>query len=181
MLSLLKICAGTSALLLLASAAVVHAQSSYERELAQLKEQRDQAKAAVVEPIERRYQTALEQLLKRATQGNDLDAALKIKEELEKFPSSSDPRNTPLELIGVWEVSDKVTKGGALREFKPGGKLVSTDPPGGRWSINGNKLVVMFADPKEVDTFDLPIRNHQLFGTSKLKHPLVLTRKSDPK
>lgn len=167
--------------LFLTTAALVYAQSSYERELAQLKDQRDQAKAAVVEPIERRYQAALEQLVRRATQAGDLEGALKVKEELDRFPSSSDPRNTPLELIGIWEVYDQVSKGGAMREFKPNGKLVSTDPPGGHWAINGNKLIVTYNDPKEVDTFDLPIRNHQLSGISKLKHALVLNRKADPK
>jgi hypothetical protein len=162
---------------LIATTTLVMAQLSFERDLAQLKEQRDQAKAAVVEPIERRYQAALEQLLRKATQGNDLETAVKVKEELEKFPSASDPRNTPLELIGIWEVTDTVTGGRAVREFKPSGKLVSTDPPGGHWVINGSKLIVTYTDPKEVDTFELPIHNHQLVGVSKLKHALTLIRR----
>lgn len=53
-----------------------------ERELAQLRTQRDQAAAAALEPINRRYQTALEQALHRAMQANDLEAAVKIKAAL---------------------------------------------------------------------------------------------------
>lgn len=162
--------------LFLATAALVYAQTSYERDLAALREQRDQAKAAAIEPIERRYQAALEQLLKRATQGGDLDSALKIKDELEKFPSSSDPRNTPLELMGAWELVDPLNGARLAREFKPNGKMISEAPPGGKWTINGNKLVLTYNDAQLVDTFELPIRNHQMSGMSKAKHPLTMTK-----
>ena len=56
------------------------AESPYERELMQLAAQRDQQVAAVTEPIDRKYKEALEGLLRRATQANDLDAALKIRQ-----------------------------------------------------------------------------------------------------
>ncbi len=58
------------------------AESPFESELAALKDQRDKALAAAAEPINRRYQAALEPLLRRATQANDLTAAVKIKAEL---------------------------------------------------------------------------------------------------
>ena len=58
------------------------AQTSFDRDLQQLKEQRDKSAASAVEPINRRYQSALEQLIGRATQAKDLESALKIKEEL---------------------------------------------------------------------------------------------------
>jgi hypothetical protein len=161
----------------LATAALVCAQSlSYLRDLNQLREQHDQAKAAAIEPLERRYQASLEQLLKRATQGNDLDTAIKIREELEKYPGANDARNTPLELIGYWELTDPINNAHLAREFKPNGKLISTDPPGGKWTINGNKLILNYNDPSMVDTFELPIKNHQLSGFSKAKHALTLTR-----
>ncbi len=161
---------------LLSTAVLVSAESSYDRELGQLKEQRDAAKAAVVEPIERRYQASLEQLLKRATQGGDLEAALNVKEELMKFPGANDPRNTPLELIGSWDLIDEPTNLHFPREFKPNGKLVCVTPPGIKWTINGNKLILTYADPSIVDTFDLPIKNHQMVGTNKAKHPLTLVK-----
>src|SRR4051812_3131455 len=56
--------------------------SDIGRELNQIEDQHTKAVAAALEPITRRYQVALEQLLKRATQTNDLDTALKIKERI---------------------------------------------------------------------------------------------------
>ena len=64
------------------------ADSAFERDVKQLSKQRDKEIEAAVEPINRRYQAALEQLLRRATQANDLDSAIKIKAALAAIPSS---------------------------------------------------------------------------------------------
>jgi hypothetical protein len=61
---------------------IVFGQSGFDRELVQLAGQRDQALAVAAEPINRRYKEGLEQLLRRATQANDLDAAIKIRAAL---------------------------------------------------------------------------------------------------
>jgi hypothetical protein len=53
--------------------------SDSERELKRLIEERDQAIAAATAPITERFKTAAEQLLKRALQDGDLDAANKIR------------------------------------------------------------------------------------------------------
>src|SRR5205814_733581 len=45
----------------------LHAESAFERELIQLREQRDRSIAAANEPIQRRYQASLDNLLRRAT------------------------------------------------------------------------------------------------------------------
>ena len=58
------------------------AETDIAREMNQLQDQHAKAVAAATEPLKRRYQTSLEQLLKRATQTNDLDTALKIREQL---------------------------------------------------------------------------------------------------
>ena len=71
------------------STAPLFAESLFERELKQLTEQRDKALAAAAEPINRRYQASLDQLLRRATQANDLDTAIKIKDEIKKLPSAN--------------------------------------------------------------------------------------------
>jgi len=63
--------------------AASYSQSAYERELNQLVEQRDKALAAASSPINARFRASAEQLLRRATQGGDLDAANKIKAALE--------------------------------------------------------------------------------------------------
>ena len=52
----------------------------FEQELAQLQEQRAKALATASDPINRRYAVSLEQLLRRATQANDLDSAIKMVE-----------------------------------------------------------------------------------------------------
>ena len=74
------------ALMLIACAASgARAQAPYERELKQLTEQRDRALAAATEPINRRYQVALEELLQRASRNKDLETSLKITESLKQL------------------------------------------------------------------------------------------------
>jgi hypothetical protein len=58
------------------------AETDIGREMNQLQDQHTKAVVAATEPLKRRYQTALEQLLRRATQANDLDTALRIREQL---------------------------------------------------------------------------------------------------
>lgn len=67
----------------------VAADSPFERDLKQLTEQREKALATAVDPINRRYQASLDQLLQRATQAKDLDAAVKIREALAEVGSSA--------------------------------------------------------------------------------------------
>ena len=59
-------------------AAAVYGESDFERELKQLVEQRDKARAAAIAPIDAKFKVAAEQLLRRATQRGDLEAANKI-------------------------------------------------------------------------------------------------------
>ena len=49
------------------------AQTDSARELKRLQDERDKGMAAAVEPVKRRYLSALEPLLRRATQMNDLE------------------------------------------------------------------------------------------------------------
>lgn len=70
---------------------VASADSTYERELKRLSEQRDKEVAAAVAPIQKRFQAAAEQLLRRATQAGDLDAANRIKAQLVASPHSAEP------------------------------------------------------------------------------------------
>ena len=72
----------TSVLLIGFAVTILRAETPAERELKLLQDQRDKAIAIASEPINRKYQAALEQLLRRATQSNDLETALKIKQEL---------------------------------------------------------------------------------------------------
>ena len=123
------------------------AESQLEREHKALKEQHDKDIALAAEPINRRYRAALEQLLRRATQGNALDTALKIKEELKQLEGSN-PSPSGLKRLfesSVWGFHNDGTFGGPPNPkitFKAGGK-VSTEPPVEwitGWEVTGNQL-----------------------------------------
>jgi hypothetical protein len=58
-------------------------QSAFDRELASLSEQREAALLKAIRPINDQYRKSLEQMLKKATQASDLDAAIRIKKELD--------------------------------------------------------------------------------------------------
>lgn len=60
----------------------IAAESPFERELKQLTADRDKSAAVALDPINKRFRVGLEQLLKRATQANALDDAIKIREAL---------------------------------------------------------------------------------------------------
>ena len=77
------------AVLALGSACSAFAQSQYERELNQLNQERDKALLTATEPVYRRYRVSLEQLLRKATQANDLDAAVKIKAQFSAIPATA--------------------------------------------------------------------------------------------
>jgi hypothetical protein len=81
--------------ILLLAAGTALAESPFERELAQLTAQRDKEISAANEPINRRYKQAMEGLLRRATQANDLDAALKIRQASGDPASPAATSSTP--------------------------------------------------------------------------------------
>ena len=94
--------------LLIGTTCALSAESQFERELKQISEQRNAAIVTAFEPINRRYQASLEQLLKRATQANDLDAAIKIRDALFRAPATTATNQTKANLIalltnGRWE------------------------------------------------------------------------------
>ena len=145
-------------LLILATASILLGETPFERELTQLKEQRDRAAATAVEPINRRYKESLDQLLRRATQGNDLDTALKIKTELGTAPAIPatpkagaplpDPKapapaagalmDLKLQLPGTkW----KAVNDGHILEFRPGGTFVEWGVKVGKYEAKSKERV----------------------------------------
>ena len=79
-------------------------QTAFETELSLLQQRRDKALAAAVDPIDRRYEIALEALLKKATQAGDLDAALKLREMLKEVTPAAPVQETAEQLLkkGEW-------------------------------------------------------------------------------
>jgi len=95
------------------------AGSDYDRQIAELTAQREKAISEATEPINRRYQTSLEQLLRKATQANDLDAAVKIKNAI----AAADPPGSRFH--GWWATESKssrlqFTAGGNFQEHWKG-------------------------------------------------------------
>ena len=123
------------------------AGSPLEREYQTLREQHEKALAATAEPINRRYQATLEQLLRRATQGNELETALKIKAEIKQLGlSNPSPGNIKQGFEStVWGFRNSGTFEGAPNPkitFKANGK-VSTEPAVewiSGWETAGNRL-----------------------------------------
>ncbi len=70
---------GASLLLFLAPA---RAQTDTATEFTRLQKDQQQAIKAALEPLNRRYIEALQQLLRRSTASGDLDTAVKVREEL---------------------------------------------------------------------------------------------------
>lgn len=78
------------AVILLSTASLTLAESPFVGELETLKSQRDKAIATATDPINRRYQEALEAMLRKATQASDLDAAIVIKVEIASLAKPTD-------------------------------------------------------------------------------------------
>lgn len=93
----------TFLLALVFSAGSLLAASGSEREFQQLTDQRNKAIDAATEPINRRYKSDLETLLRRATQSGDLTAAVKIKEAIARLGGSSSTPIAPNNPAGRWE------------------------------------------------------------------------------
>ena len=83
----------TSVAVLIVTATTLLAESQFDRELTQLQAQRDKAVATATEAINKRQQPALESLLRRATQANDLTAAIKVRDELQKIGAAGQMPN----------------------------------------------------------------------------------------
>jgi len=73
---------------------VFAAESQFERKLHELTAQRDKAVSAALEPIDRRYKEALQQLLKQASQANAQMDAQNIRTAIEALSVAAPPTQT---------------------------------------------------------------------------------------
>jgi hypothetical protein len=169
------------AVLCLVAVDVAFAVTDGAREFDQLTLERDRALAAASEPINRRYQAALEQLLRRATQANDLDTAVRIKAALARLSTTAPPGSgdSKAEVIGTWKFTNNadghtgIVEINADNTYSSGGKQI------GRWDIEGKQIVITLDQGGHQDRYDLPVRGGKLEGKNKLGHPLTLRRKAD--
>jgi len=168
------------------------AETPYEHDLKLLKEQRDRAVATAVEPINRRYKESLEQLLKRATQGNDLDTALKVKTELGTAPAvpaapkpDAPPGKPNAPALGAAALTDlklqiagtkwKFLADGHLLEFRPGGTCVEFGVKIGKYEAKSkDKVEKIYGGQKKPDILFLTrdgrhLEKNKGFPTYELK------------
>jgi hypothetical protein len=173
--------------LLIAAAAIsialpsLHAVSDAAREFDQLTADHDKALTAAAEPINRRYQTALEALLRRATQSNDLDTAVRIKQALEKMTVKSPPAvtGTKAEVVGEWNVVNHTDGVTGVLEFKADNTSLWGGARVGVWEIKGKQLIVSYDNRGgHQDCYNLPVRDGKLEGTNTPGQSLTLTRKT---
>jgi len=118
---------------------------SEPQQLAQLTEQHDKALAAATDPIHQLYRTALELLLQKANQSEDLASAAKIKAALIRLqsgaPSPKAKAATADDLHAflagtVWNISDERPDGEVLYTltFLKNGTFIHSDGRTGEWS-----------------------------------------------
>lgn len=151
------------------------AESTFEREMNLLKDQHAKAMAAATEPLLQRYKTSLEQLLKRATQANDLDAAIKIREQIAALaadaaaPTDTGKQKNTVEglqrllLSGEWSWASKkseIESAPVKITFTKDGKMLMLGKPMGSYKVTGPTTVQLdhgvlkFSD--DYDSFEVP-------------------------
>ena len=172
-----------AALFLLPSMSL-HAQTDSDREFKQT--QADHEKAiknasepitqryrqdlqAAVEPINLRYQAALEKLLDHAAREADLDTATKIKAALNTLPQV-----VAKQLAGIWALRAN-TGYAATVTFQSTGTGTHSQYGNFRWRIDGTTLYLGPTD--SADKFQLPIADGKLTGVNSIGNELTLTRK----
>ena len=163
-------------LLLLITIGSCRAATDYEREFKQLSDDREKALKAASEPINRRYQTGLEALLKKATQGGDLETALKIRNSLDgltgakvKKPAATNPR----EFVGTWELRSKAYRG--ERVLKPDGSVSGSPLGAASWTVEAGELKIVYGE-RFIDAFQLPGDGNRLVGTNTQGAEVTLTK-----
>ena len=150
------------------------AQSSFERDLAKLTEDRDKALVRASDPIHRKYKELLEQLMQRATRNGDLDTAIKIKEAIAEIPASilvTKPHpKTGQELKEfldgtIWNISDKSPTGEVLYTltFDKNGTFKHSDGRTGKFEVSGpNEFRMWGYDPATLnkDFHECPVNKN---------------------
>jgi hypothetical protein len=155
------------------------AASETQREFDRLTQEREKALAAAAEPINRRFVAALEPLLKKATQANDLETALTIKQSIERIsaqlPNSGSRANS--EVVGSWHFENLADGNKGTWEINADGTFGSPGNRLGTWEVKSRQLIFKWENrPGHFDRYDLPVRGGVLKGTNTPGQKITLTR-----
>ena len=142
-------------------------------EFAQLTLDRDKAIAAAAEPVNRLYQTALEALQQRATQANDLDTAVRIKQALDKLSARA-------AILGAWDFVNHADEVKYVAEFKTDHTFCWDGKQVGVWDTDGRKITIIhFNRGGHSDYYNLPVRDGKLDGRNTTGDKITITRKAE--
>jgi len=147
------------------------AASSFAGDLAQLSAQRDEAIRAAIDPINRRYQASLEQLLRKAMQANDLETSVKIKEAISALSQNG---VTAAQMVGTW-MERRANAPSVPRVIKENGTFLHESGRVCHWKLDGNKLRLDYGGNRS-DVFDLPGENGVLKGVTWNGEKVTLER-----
>jgi len=147
--------------------------SDTARDFDQLTAGHDRALANAAEAIDRLYQTALEALLPRATLANDPDAAVRIKQALEKVSAKAN-------IAGAWNFVNHTDGVKSVVEFKANHAFRWNGKHVGMWNINDKQLIITHDNRGgHQDYYNLPIRDGKLDGTNTPRQKITITRKTE--
>ncbi len=158
----------------------LHAESLYEGELKQLTEQHERELSAAVDPINHRYSDALEKLLRRATQNNDLEAGLKIKNALAAL-NGGPAAGSSSELSGKWAW----TSGRVLSIHEDGSFVVDSGEGkgrGGTWRWEKRpkgEFTMIWATGNFKDTMTLSSDGNHITGANNKGNTVSVDRIKD--
>ena len=153
------------------------ADSIYQTQLKQLTEQRDKALASAAQPINKKYQESLQDLLLRASRSNDTEAVAVIADALKALGTPADTKKTPAlppeakRYVGRWTITFENGTVIGPRTLNADGTAI----PPATWEISDNKLKVHM-DGGKVDTFNLPLRGDKLNGVGHDGTPIILKK-----
>jgi len=154
---------------LLSSVTAADNETKIERELKALQEQHDKDEAAALDPIHRRHQQSLEQLLRHALQANDVKAAVAIRAAIDTLPHEA-----AKQLPGEWRL---VASTGWTGEITLRADGTGTHAGGTKfqWRVEHGTLYLGLG-PK-ADRLYLPIVDGKLTGMNSIGNGLTLTKK----
>jgi hypothetical protein len=119
------------------------AEPDSERQLTELQAEHRKALAAAVEPVNRRYAAALEQLLRHATLSNDIASAVKIKAEMDTLSDGSESLAVLIaDSRWTWFEGANFTGIAGWVEFYKNGTASASWRNQLRWKLDGNNLSV---------------------------------------
>lgn len=144
--------------------------TSVEEELKQLQQQREKAVAAAVDPVDRKYQEALEQMLRRALQAKDVEGAVKIQNLLSSLPGV-----VAKQLAGTWILTASTGYRAELT-FREDGSVSYSGADKIPWRVSDGVLLVGSRKGEE-DRFLLPVKEGSLKGNNIHGNALTLTKK----